>query len=235
MQIQVHHVHAEIAGTRDAHQRVHVGAIHVEQRALAVQNLGGRDNARFKNAQRVGVGDHQPGHVFSDRFFQRGEIQQAVLVGADVLDHVAGDGGGGGVGAVCGIRNQDLLARVALLLEQRTDEQDAGQLAVRARRRLQRDRIHAGDFEQRRFEMRHHFHDALRECFRLIGMRPREAFGARDQFVHARVVLHGARPQRIHAVVDGVVPGGEAREVADSFHFADFGEARDFRAHVLRT
>ena len=39
VQIQVHHVHAEIAGPRDAHQRVHIGAIHVEQRALAMQDL----------------------------------------------------------------------------------------------------------------------------------------------------------------------------------------------------
>jgi hypothetical protein len=63
-------------------------------------------------------------------------------------------------------------------------------------------------------------------------MRPGQAFGARHQFVDARVVLHGAGAQRVHAVVDGVVPGGEAREVADGFHFADFGKAFDFRAHV---
>jgi hypothetical protein len=225
VQIQVHHVHAEIAGTRDAHQRVHVGAIHVEQRALAMQDFGSLDDARFEDAQRVGVGDHQAGHIFRDGFFERGEIQQAVLVGADVLDHVTGDGRSGGVGAVRGIRNQDFLARIALLFEQGADEQDAGQFALRAGGGLQRDGVHAGDFEQRGFEMRHDLHGALRERFRLIGMRPGEAFGARDQLVDARVVLHGAGAQRIHAVVDGVVPGGEAREVADSFHFADFGEA----------
>ena len=50
----------------------------------------------------------------------------------------------------------------------------------------------------------------------------------------ARVVLHGAGAQRIHAVIDGVVPGGEAREVADGFHLADFGKAVDSGAHVLR-
>ena len=116
VQVQVHDVHAEIARPRDAHQRVHVGAVHVEQRALAMQDFGGLDDARFEDAQRVGVGDHQAGHVLGDGLFERREIEQAVLVGADVLDHVAGDGGGGGVGAVRRIRNQDLLARVALLL-----------------------------------------------------------------------------------------------------------------------
>ena len=40
VQVQVHDVHAEIAGPRDAHQRVHVGAVHVEQRAVRVEHLG---------------------------------------------------------------------------------------------------------------------------------------------------------------------------------------------------
>ncbi len=35
VQVQVHHVDAEVAGPRLADQRVHVGAVHVEQRALA--------------------------------------------------------------------------------------------------------------------------------------------------------------------------------------------------------
>ena len=40
VQIQVHHVDAEIARARDADQRVHVRAVHVDQRALGVQDLG---------------------------------------------------------------------------------------------------------------------------------------------------------------------------------------------------
>ena len=52
--------------------------------------------------------------------------------------------------------------------------------------------------------------------------------------VDPRVVLHGAGTQRIHAVIDGVVPGGKAREMADGFHLADFREAVDFGADVLR-
>ena len=112
-------------------------------------------------------------------------------------------------------------------------KQDAGQLAVRAGGGLQRDGVHAGDLGQRGFQARHHFHGALRQRFRLVGMRPGQAFDARHQLVDARVVLHGAGAQRIHAVIDGVVPGGEAREVADGFHFADFGEAVDLGAHVF--
>src|SRR5260370_40729198 len=64
-------------------------------------------------------------------------------------------------------------------------------------------------------------------------MGPGEAFGARHQFVDPRVVLHGAGTERIHAVIDGVVPGGKAGAVADGLYLADFGEAFDFLAHVL--
>ena len=64
VQIEVHHVDAEIAGTRDAHQRVHVGAIHVEHGALRVQDLGHVDDVLFEHAERVGIGHHQRGDVF---------------------------------------------------------------------------------------------------------------------------------------------------------------------------
>ena len=66
-----------------------------------------------------------------------------VRFGLDVLDFVAGDHRGGGIRAVRGIGNQNFLARIALLLEVRADQQQARQFALRARRRLQRDGVHA--------------------------------------------------------------------------------------------
>src|SRR6185312_178060 len=63
-------------------------------------------------------------------------------------------------------------------------------------------------------------------------MRPRQTFGTRHGFVDARVVLHGARSERIHAEIDCVIPRGEAREVAEHFHFAHFGKIFDGGADV---
>ena len=103
---------------------------------------------------------------------------------------------------------------------------------MRAGRGLQRDRVHAADLGEGRFQARHDFQAALRERLGLIGMRPGEAFGARHHFVDPRVVLHGAGAQRVHAVIDGVVPGGKAGEVAYGLHLADLGEAFDLLAHV---
>ena len=55
------------------------------------------------------------------------------------------------------------LRGLPLRFEQRANQQNARQFAVRAGRRLQRDRVHAGDFGKRMLERRHHFHGALRQ------------------------------------------------------------------------
>ena len=65
VQVQVHHVDAEIAGARDAGQRVHVGAVHVEQRALGRAEFRRFPAMRSSKMPSVdGVGDHQRGDVF---------------------------------------------------------------------------------------------------------------------------------------------------------------------------
>ena len=76
---------------------------------------------------------------------------------------------------------------------------------------------------RQRLQQAHDLERALRERFRLVRMRFGDAFEAGDEFVDARVVLHGAAAQRIHAEIDGVVPGGEAREVADDLDLAQLG------------
>ena len=68
---------------------------------------------------------------------------------------------------------------------------------------------------------------ALRDFSRLLGMFGGQTIEARDEFVDAWIVFHGAGAERIHAEVNGVIPGGKAREMADDFDFADFGEAFD--------
>ena len=152
VQVQVHHIDAEIAGPRDADQRVHVGAVHVDHGALCVQNLGRVDDVLLEHAERVRIGDHQRGHIFGDDALQRGHVEHAGLARFDILHGVSGDGGRGRIGAVRRIGNQNLLARIAALFEQRANQQDAGELAMRARRGLQRDRVHAGNFGEGRFD-----------------------------------------------------------------------------------
>ena len=92
---------------------------------------------------------------------------------------------------------------------------------MRAGRRLQRDRVHAGDLDQAALQQVDDFQNALRERVGAVGMRLGQALDARDRLVDARVVLHRAGAERIHAEIDGVVPCGEPREVADDLDLAE--------------
>ena len=148
VQIDVHHVDAEIAGPRDAHQRVHVRAIHVNHGAFVVQNLGGLHDVLFEHAQRIRIGHHQRRDVFIHMAAQLFEIDHALIVRLHVLHRVARNACRGGIGAVRGIGHQNLLARIALRFEKRAHQQDAGEFAMRARGGLQRDGIETGDFAQ---------------------------------------------------------------------------------------
>ena len=131
------------------------------------------------------------------------------------------------------VGNENLLARIAFGLVISAHQQDSGELALRARGRLQGDRVHAGDLEQAVAQRLHDAQSALRNLLRLIGMRVGDAFQARDKFVDARVVLHGAGAQRIHAEIDGVIPRREPREVADDFDLAHFGHIAQIFALLL--
>ena len=155
-------------------------------------------------------------------------------VAAQVFHLVADHGGGGGIGAVSGVGNQNLFARIALRFEIGAHQQDAGEFAVGSGGGLQGDGVHAGDFDELIGERLHDAQRALRDLLGLIGMRPGDAFEARHDLVDARVVLHGAGAERIHAVIDRVIPGGEAGEVADDLDLADLGERGGFGAQQHR-
>ncbi len=77
MQVQVHHVGAEVAGANLADQRVHVRAIHVEQRTLGVQHVGDLVDLLLEDAERVGIGEHQRGDIFVHLRFQRRDVHHA--------------------------------------------------------------------------------------------------------------------------------------------------------------
>src|SRR6185437_4225483 len=68
---------------------------------------------------------------------------------------------------------------------------------------------------------------ALRSLLGLIRMRIGNTVETRNGFVHARVVLHRAGTERVHAEIDGVVPRREPREVANDFDFADLGHVAE--------
>ena len=230
MQVEVHHVHAEVAGARLAHQGVHVGAVHIEQGALGVEDFGDLVDLAFEDADGRGIGEHQRGGLFIHLARERVEIDAALGVRLEVLDLVAADGGGCGIGAVGRVGDENFLARIALRLVPGADQKNASELAVRAGCGLQGDGVHAGDFDEAMLQQRDDFQHALGAVIGPVGVRLGQALDAGNVLIDARVVFHGAGAERIHAEIDGVVPCGEAREVADDFDLAQLGEFRWFIA-----
>ena len=78
-----------------------------------------------------------------------------------------------------GVGDDDLAPRLALAAvgEVRAHEQQAGQLALRARRRLERDRRQPGDLGEDLLEPPHQLERALRALFLLERMEVAEARG----------------------------------------------------------
>ena len=86
--------------------------------------------------------------------------------------------------------------------------QQPSEFAVSAGGGLKRNRVHAGNLDQAIAKGLNDSQRALRNLLRLVRMPVRQPLKPRHDFVHPRVVLHGARAQRIHAKINGVIPGG---------------------------
>ena len=143
VEIHVDHVEAEIAGPREAEQRVQVRAVHVHLGALRMAQPRRLEDARLEQPERVGHGDHQRGDVLVEVPLEVEEIHLAVVVRLDLHRLVARDRGGRGVRAVRRVGDEDLLPRAPLPIQVvRPDHQDARQLALGAGGRLERDRVH---------------------------------------------------------------------------------------------
>jgi hypothetical protein len=106
----------------------------------------------FEDADGRGVGQHEGGGLIVDLLGELLDVDHAVLIGAKVLDLIAADGCGGGVGAVRRVGDENFAARIALRFVIGAGEQNASELAMRAGGGLQRDRLHAGDFDERFFQ-----------------------------------------------------------------------------------
>ena len=116
MQVQVHYVHTEVAGARLAHQGVHIGAVHVEQRALGMENFGDPGDLALKYPNRRWISKHQRGGL---RVYLGGEgfdVDAPFGVGLEVFNRITADGRGRRIGAVGRVGDDDFAPRIALRL-----------------------------------------------------------------------------------------------------------------------
>ena len=224
VQVVVDDVEAHVAGPRDAHDRVQVGAVVVERGPRLVHDPRDLLDVAVEQAERVGVGQHQAGDVVGRLGAQVVEVHAAVLGRADLDDLVARHRHRRRVGAVRGVRREHLGLLLAAVLVVGAREQQAGQLAVRARARLQRHVRQPRDLRQRALEAPHQLQRALR----VLGVLERVQAGVpgqrRHPLVQLRVVLHRARAERVEALVEVEVLRRQRHVVAHQLGLGDLGQ-----------
>ena len=154
----------------------------------------------IEQPQRVGVREHEAGDVRVENRLERFDVDQAVLVAGDRDGLVPAHRDGGRVGAVRRVGNHDLLARVAGSGVSRTKAHQGSELAVRTGGRLQRHARKPRDLGQRLLKPEHELERTLharREAG--SGWMPEKPSSRLHVLVDARVVLHRARAERVHA------------------------------------
>jgi len=220
VQIQVHHIHTEISRPRLADQRVHVRAVHVEQRAFVVQHIGNLVDLALENTNRRGICQHQSCCLFVDYLRQGRHIHATLRIRLQVHHLISATCRRRWIRPMRRVRDNNCLAWIALRLVIRPRHQHASKLAMRSCRRLQRDRVHACDLQQAILQELDNHHRTPRKALGLIWVGLCDALQAGDIFVYPRVVLHRATAQRIHPQIDCVVPRREPCEVPDDFDLA---------------
>ena len=228
MQVDVHHVEPHVARAAGAQHGVEVGPVVIHQAAAVVYQLFDGRYLSLEESQRVGVGHHHGGNVFSllaEQGLQGLEVDGAVAERFHLHDVQPADSSRGGVGAVGGVGHDDeapLVVATALVVA--LNDHEAGQLAVGTGEGLQCEGMQAGELAEGTAEQRA---DGL-GAFRCFGGLQRVEVGKLRQcghlLVELRVVLHRAGAEWIESVVHAEVIGRKIRIVANHGHLVAFGQ-----------
>ena len=223
-------VEAHVAGPREADDRVQVRAVVVEECAGLMEDPRDLLDALVEEAERRRVREHQPGRPLVHLPAQVLEVEVPACVRLDALELVARHRHARGIRAMGGVGRDDRVALLAAVGEVRAHEQESGQLALRARGRLQRHSREPGDLGEDPLQVPHQLERALGALVLLMRVEIAETGQPADALVDAGVVLHRAGAERVEARVDAERPVREGSEVANELGLGELGEARRARA-----
>ena len=227
VQVQVDAVKSHVARADHTHHGVEVGTVVVAQATGLVNQAGDFQNVLIKDANGVGVGEHQTGSVIPQDLPKGLQIHAAVGGGGDVHHLIAAHGCSGGVGAVGRVRNDDLgAAVVAPGLMVLLDEQNASELAMGASGGLEGHIRHACDFTQIPFGGLQHLLTASSSVLGRQGVHAGKAGQGCHFFVNPGIVLHGAGAKGVETAVYAVDLPAQLAVVTGNVGFAHLRQGR---------
>ena len=235
VQVDVDDVEAHVAGPRDAAHGVEVRAVVVHERAGAVEDPLDLLDVLVEQAERRRVREHERRGVLVDLAAQVVDVDVPARVGLDVRQLVARHRDRGRIRAVRRVGHDDLATLFVLAAggEVRAGKHEAGDLSLRARRRLERDGVEPRYLREDLLQPPHQLERALRPVVLLQRVETGEARERREPLVDARVVLHRAGAERVEARVHAEVAGRELGEMADELELGHLRQARRLAAAEL--
>ena len=232
--VEVHHVAAEIARPRDAQNGVHVGAVDIDQAADVVQHLGDLRDLVSKRPRVFGLVIMNTAVFSSSSVFSSSRSTSPVLLTLSCTHSKPARAALAGLVPWALAGNNTRVRRFASIAKVSRRHEECRQLALGSRRRLQRDGRQSRDFAQHLLQLVEHLQHALRILLGLIRMQVGEAGQAGEPLVPFRVVLHRATAERIEVRVDRHVERREIDEVADHVGLRQLGQGWGVCAEVGR-
>ena len=223
VKVQVQDIEAHVARTYLAEQRVHIGAVVVEQAAAFVHQGSYLAYFLLEEAEGVRVGHHNAGDVGTEQGLQVFHVHETVGTGLHHHYLQAAHSCAGRIGAVGAVGDYHLgtggIAAGHMVL---THEHEAGELAVGACAGQEGEVLEAGDGGEGLVQGIDHFLGSL-HCFGgLQRVQAGEERMGSDLFVDLGIVLHGAGAQRIEAGIHTEVHLAQVGIVAHNVHLAHF-------------
>ena len=221
MKVEVKDIDADRFRLDVAHEGVEVGSVHVEVRAVLVEQFGDLLDLFLIDPQGVGVRHHEGRDVTVEILFHRGRREVPLRTGGNLFDIVSGEVGRGGVGPVGGVGDQYDLPGVAVLLQPLPDQEHSGQLPMGPGGGDQCEVGKTGEGAQRLLQGFDNLQVPLDKPVGGVGVGEEHPTQGGDLLVDLRVVLHRTGAEGVKAFVQGVVQVGELGVVADDLHLRD--------------
>ena len=224
VQVEMHEIEAHIARPCVAHQCIGIRAIVIAQAAGFVHRARYLVDVVFKESERIRIGHHHDGGVVAQHFLDFVDANAPALVALERDDFEAAHGRRRRIRAVRRVGNDNFVPlALAATLEICFSNQQRCQLGMRARRRIERKSRHAEERAQAALELPHDSQRALRLSIGSVRMQIAQTWQARHRVVHARIVFHRARAERIEADVDSERALRKPRKVPHHVHLAVIG------------